>query len=333
MTRWASVALLPLALGANAAPVADFDAGAAASRCVYGAPGQADPGNADQVRQLAEVRGGLARYADFRVAQREGWTAFGGDEPLMGQHFVPPRGTLDYVHGQTIDFSRPNVLMDTRMDGRMVLVGAAFIVRIAPGEPLPAGLSGDGDRWHVHNVEDAFLAMTETRPLLRGLGEWWLTEEKRRTGDNRTRLAMLHTWVLEPNSDGMFADFNRTLPYRELGLPLAFARTASLSAGRGLHLATDNGCAETIEPDFWMAAATGRQQGTLRRACRAARDEVRAALRRDAGADELNAVAETAWGRFEATVNAVLSPEQQLRLAAIVENGGHGNHRTQVPAG
>jgi hypothetical protein len=329
--RFAALAALPFLIGAAPSPDADFRSLLAQSMCGYGTPGQADPRNQTQVRQLGDIRRGLERYVDFRVAQREGWTAFGGDEPLMGQHFVPPRGTLDYVHGQELDFSRPNVLMYTKMNGRMVLVGAAFIVRIAPGDPLPAGLSGDGDRWHVHNLEEAFAAMTETRPFLRGLGSWWLTEEKKRAGGDQTRLSMLHTWVLEPNPDGMFADFNRTLPYRELGIPLEYSRMGSLSAGRGLHLATDAGCAETVDPDFWMADANGRQQRTIRRACHEARDEVRAALRRRADATELNAVAELAWNRFEDAMNTTLDATQQRRLASIVENGGHGNHRTQVP--
>ena len=47
----------------------------------------------------------------------------------------------------------------------------------------------------------------------------WLNNKCPSKGDNRRRLAMAHVWVIMPNPDSVFADFNRTLPYVKLGLP------------------------------------------------------------------------------------------------------------------
>jgi hypothetical protein len=287
--------------------------------------GRADPSNRLQSVQLADVRASIQRFADIRIAKREGWKPFGDDEPLMGMHLTAPQEVLDYVAGQPLDFSRPNVLMYTKMNGRMVLTGAAFIVRIAPGDPLPEGFSGYSDAWHVHNLVQAFNSVTETRPMLRGLGEWWFNETYTKKGDNRFRLAMLHTWVLEPNPDGEFADFNRALPYRELGLPESFHAGGSYSAARGLHLATPDGCGETNNPDFWFTDARGRQQRDIRKACDAAAKTVKAALARKPDAATLNRIAEEAWLGFEAVTNRVYTPEQLLRMDSIVEPGAVGH--------
>ena len=40
-----------------------------------------------QAAQIEEVRQAVSRYRDFSVAEREGWKAFGDDEPLMGKHY------------------------------------------------------------------------------------------------------------------------------------------------------------------------------------------------------------------------------------------------------
>lgn len=48
--------------------------------------------------QLAAVRAGIARYRDFEVARREGWRKFGGDAPLVGEHWYLPvhKGGVEY---------------------------------------------------------------------------------------------------------------------------------------------------------------------------------------------------------------------------------------------
>jgi hypothetical protein len=86
--------------------------------------------------QLAQLRAATARYHDFEVARREGWKKFGGDGPLMGEHWYLPkeRGGVDYLSGHPIDFRRPSNLMYTAIGGKRVLTGVTFNVRLALGE-------------------------------------------------------------------------------------------------------------------------------------------------------------------------------------------------------
>lgn len=248
---------------------------------------------------------------------------FGGEEPLMGGHYYPPDGP-DYVHGDELDFSRPNNLIYATIDGEKVLTGVAFVVRIGEGEPVPEGFAGDADRWHVHDFVAALEAALEERPILRWFANWWLDANYRDKGDNRGRLAMVHVWVAEPNPDGVFADHHRLLPYIELSLPRAFAEGASVDAARGLHLATDRGCDETIDGRLWIADATRRQARTLHAACETARAEVESALPSH-DAHRINRIAERAWRELDRTFNATLSAEQRQRIAAMTEHGNHAH--------
>ena len=286
----------------------------------------ATPAAADVNAELAQVRAALARYADIDVARAEGWKPFGGDEPLMGQHWYPPDGP-DYAGSDArLDFARPSNLMYTEIGGRQVLTGAAFVVRLRQGEALPAGFSGGADRWHVHDFEAAFAAATEDRPFLRGLGNWWLDREYRDAGDDRARLAMVHAWAGPiANPDGPFADHNRVLPYLKLGLPAEWARGASMDAALGLALATPDGCERTLEGTVWMANIGGRQLRTLRSGCRQAAEFVRGAL----GADPatVNGSAAAGWRSWESFLDAQLTPDQKRRVMAMSEHGmDHGGH-------
>ena len=208
--------------------------------------------------EIHQVADAVQRYRDFGVAQREGWKKFGGDEPLMGEHWYNPRG-LDLVGSDArLDFTRPTNLIYTDIGGKHVLTGVAFTVRIAPGERVPEGFYGDADHWHVHDFERAIEASLVDRPILRALANWWLDANYRSKGDNRGRVAMVHAWVTLPNPDGVFADANRTVPYLKLGLPASFADGASVDAARGLNLATPGGCNEAIDGRAWVANLPGR---------------------------------------------------------------------------
>jgi hypothetical protein len=270
--------------------------------------------------QVAEVRAAVERYRDFEVARREGWRKFGGDEPLMGEHWSHPDGP-DYVHGDALDFSRPSNLIYTTIDGERVLTAVAFIVRLAPDEPVPSGFDGSADVWHVHDMEAAIAAATEERPILRALANWWLDENYRDRGDNRGRLAMLHVWVGVDNPDGVFADHNRLLAYSELGLPAAYAEGASIEAARGLHLLTPNGCAEALDGRLWIAQAASDQQRALHDVCRRAAAELSPALSADAR--DLNAAGEAAWLRLAAALETTLDAAQHARIGAMSEHGAH----------
>ena len=273
--------------------------------------------------QLAAVRAAVARYRDFAVAEREGWKPFGGDEPLMGIHYAGP--APDYVSGDQLDFSRPNNLMYTEIDGRKVLTGVAYVVRIGDGDPVPEGFAGSRDRWHVHDFVRAIEAATEERPVLGWIANWWLDQNYRSKGDNRGRLAMVHVWAAMDNPDGVFADANRIVPYAKLGLPDSYWRGASSDAARGLNLATRGGC-DAVDGTLWIATVSGDQERAIKDACRRAADDVGAAIRAG-GEDRVNRAGEAAWRAFDATWQRVLTPEQKARVAAMSEHGsdGHGD--------
>lgn len=268
--------------------------------------------------QLAAVRGGIARYADFEVARRKGWRKFGGDGPLVGEHWFLPvhKGGVDYQAGQPLDFARPSSLMYTDIAGKKVLTGVTFNVRLADGEPVPEGFAGTGDVWHVHDFRTFFATALRDRPVARKLVE--RTMERRWAG--RERLAMIHVWAgAIPNPDGEFAHYNRLVPYLKLGLAPAVADGASLGAARGLNLATPEGCAMVIDGAARMAGVAADSKARLRQACVAAAAHVREGL---ASKDKarINAMAEHGWAAFDAVWNRELTQEQKGRIAAVTEH-------------
>lgn len=286
------------------------------------------PETAAQVRQVADA---VARYRDFGVAQAEGWKKFGGDEPLMGEHWYNPQGP-DYVGNDArLDFGRPSNLMYTEIGGRRVLTGVTFNVRLGDGEALPQGFAGAADRWHVHDMLRAIEAALKDRPILRWLANGWIDATYRNKGDNRGRVAMTHVWVTVRNPDGVFADSNRTVPYLKLGLPASAADGASEAAARGVDLATANGCRELIDGRLWIANAPRATGRALHVTCAREAAAVRSAL--TAPPAQLNAVAAAAYGRFDAAWNAALSPEQRTRIGAMMEHGGHDMHDMHDMAG
>ena len=279
--------------------------------------------------QLAQVQAAVERYRDFEAAKADGWKPFGGDEPLMGQHWFHPRGP-DYQSADArIDFARPSNLMYTDIGGQKVLTGVSFNVRLGPGERLPAGFAGIADRWHVHDFERAIAAATETRPLLRWLAQSWIDANYRNKGDDRGRVAMVHAWVTLPNPDGVFADHNRTLPYLKLGLPVGWAANASIDAARGLHLATAKGCADTVGGAIWIADTGRAKARALRRACADAAAHVRLGLA-SREPRQVNAMAEHGWAMFTSARDQILTSAQKARIAALTEHGAdaaaHAHH-------
>ena len=268
--------------------------------------------------QLAAVRSGIARYQDFEVARREGWRKFGGDGPLVGEHWYLPvqKGGVDYQGDQPIDFSRPSSLMYTDIAGRKVLTGVTFNVRISKSEPVPEGFAGSGDVWHVHDFRAFFDAALRDRPAARLLARGII--DKRWGG--RERLAMIHVWVGSiPNPDGPFAHYNRLVPYLKLGLAPAMAEGASLNAARGLNLATANGCGVQIDGAARMAGVAAEPKARLHQACATAAAHVRQGLK-GGGKAEVNSMAEHGWAMFDAAWNRELTAEQKARIAAVTEH-------------
>lgn len=293
-------------------------------------PAQREPANwrAMLPGQLDTVRATVARYRDINVAMREGWKPFAGgaDEPLMGQHWYSKDPGLDYVAGGPIDLGRPNNLMYTDINGEMVLTGAAFVVRLGPRDAVPAGFAGPEDRWHVHDFVDAINAATEDRPIVRYLANDWLEDTYFRRGDDRARLAMVHVWTEGDNPDGVFADYDRTLPYRKLGLGETYWRRRSVEAAKGLVLATEDGCENTMGGALWIADASGKQKRALERSCADEAARLRNVLGGRPSPDALDRAANAAWTSYDGVWKRVLTPEQRARVSAMSEHGPGTEH-------
>lgn len=282
------------------------------------APAQAAVQPAALDAQLAALRSGIARYRDFSAAKSEGWKKFGGDGPLVGEHWYLPvqRGGTDYRHGQPLDFSRPSSLMYTDIGGRKVLTGVTFNVRLDDGEPVPEGFAGPGDTWHVHDFRLFFAAALRDRPMARQ----WVERTMQKRWGGRERLAMIHVWAGDvANPDGVFAHYNRLVPYLKLGLPPAMADGASLAAARGLNLATAEGCKMVIDGQVRMAGADAGAGARLHQVCASAAAHVREGLKAG-GKANVNAMAEHGWAMFDAAWNRELTAGQKARIAAITEH-------------
>jgi hypothetical protein len=262
----------------------------------------------------------VARYRDFEVAKREGWKRFGGDSPLMGEHWYLD-GAPEPKPGEPLDFTRPSNLQYAVVDGKRELVGVSYVVRIGVDDPLPEGFAGNADHWHVHDAEKFVAAATEERPFLRWLANGWMDREYRDQGDHRARLAMAHAWVTLPSPDGPFSMHNSAIPYLRVGLPAAFAAASGEDAANGVNLASAEGCKEALDAELWIADAAWAQSRTLRRHCQTLAEQMRGviALNRD-DAQAVNRAARKAWNSLKASKQATLTPKQRERIATLTEH-------------
>lgn len=281
--------------------------------------------------QLEQVRKGVAAYKDIDAAKKAGWKAFGGDEPLIGQHFYLKDGP-DYVAGDRLDFSKPSNLMYTEIHGEMHLTGVAFVVRIGKDEAVPAGFAGPQDVWHVHDALKAANAMTEGRPLVRGLAKHWFEKNYTEKGDDRYRMAMVHVWTERKNPDGVFAHNDRSLIYKKLNLPLEWAQGASLAEAKGLILAMEDGCESTIKPKAWMADLSRKQKRVLYKKCEASSERIKSVLKNHTLRDKetVNKTAGLVWQDFEVFRESIYSDEQQRRLNSLMEHDA-SHHQAVEP--
>lgn len=270
--------------------------------------------------QLATLAQAIARFHDVDVADAEGWTPFGDDVPMMGQHWSHPAGP-DYVTGDVLDFSRPSNLIYSRIGDRKVLTGVAYIVRLGPDDPLPAGFAGTGDVWHVHDMDLIREIVLEDRPLARWFVNRRISSEM---SDGRTRLAMVHAWVTLPNPDGPFASHNRVVSYMKLGLPPHYAEGASMEAARGVALATEKGCSDQFDGKLWIANSTRAQRRTILQACTLAAVRLRRFV--DRGPEVLNAQGEAEWQALDRLYHQTLEPAQIARVTAMSQyEAGHAH--------
>jgi hypothetical protein len=264
-------------------------------------------------RQLDAVRRATERYRDHANAVADGYKLFGGDGPLMGEHWYRP----DLVK-QPLDISRPATLQYANIHGKRELVGVAFNVYQRPGEVLPEGFSGASDHWHVHDIPKLADALVADRPLLRRAVQRRAQSGKLGGGDHLARLVMLHVWVWSDNPDGMFAQQHRTLPYLRAGLPADWAKDASVDAAWGVSLLRD-GCARELERLDRLANLSIAQRQKLNAACQQSAEDVRASAGSAQTADQLNARAGAAWKQLTELRDNTLTREQKRRLGAVME--------------
>ncbi|MFN2315965.1 MAG: hypothetical protein ABR551_03030 [Gemmatimonadales bacterium] len=154
---------------------------------------------------VAQVREATVRYRDQAQAVQDGYRPIGPDFPGMGEHWI----SVPLLLEGGLDRRRPPILEYARLGGEVTLVGAAFAVLLAAGQPPPAldGLTLDPTAWHYHGgtvQEESFVAAhAHGHPSDAG----------------GPRVAVLHVWAWLDNPDGPFATDNWALPFARLGLP------------------------------------------------------------------------------------------------------------------
>ncbi|MEM9910346.1 MAG: hypothetical protein AAF922_06135 [Pseudomonadota bacterium] len=266
----------------------------------------------------AELRSAFeyaSRYSDLNSARRAGWRPFGGEAPLMGRHFEHPDNP-DYVTGDALDWTKPSNLVYSSIDGRNQLVALAWVVRIAPGDPMPKGFSGSRDIWHVHDTTKIIAALSETRPLIGSIAKWWQGSELEQK-DGRTQLAMVHLWLI-PNPKGRFATHNPALTYRDHRLPMDWV-DADMEAARGLAMAEANGCRDLLDAEMWLGGVSWRTKARLKRSCRDLARQVDAAM--GGPESQVKGIARGAYRRMEDLQLLLLSDSELRRIGTLVEDG------------
>lgn len=138
-------------------------------------------------KQIEDVSRTTQRYAAQDTARAHGFIPVLGWIPTMGTHWVDnPRM---FMEGKTIDLNSPVQLMYSPVNGKEMLVGAAYsYITQLTDSTRPSSFDGNPS-WHEHPdlVPDGM------------------------------RLVMLHVWFV-PSPDGPFAGHNPNLPFWAAGI-------------------------------------------------------------------------------------------------------------------
>jgi hypothetical protein len=283
---------------------------------MHGTPAGAatSPRDSAELRaQVEAVRAATARYRDHANAVRDGYRLFGHESPLMGEHWY----RRDLV-GLPLDLRHPSTLQYANVGGQKVLVGVAYTVYRRPGDPVPEGFAGAGDRWHTHDIVHLAEAATEDRPFVRWLVERRIQRGKLGPGGGRTLLTMVHAWIWSDNPDGLFAMQDRALPYLRAGLPAEWAKSGDENAAQGVALLAPGACGDEVGRTDKLAGIDRQQERRLTSACEQEAAQLRAALGRRRAAAAVNAAAARAWSGYEAARARILSAGQLARMQRIM---------------
>ena len=266
-------------------------------------------------QQLEELRQATERYRDHSAAVADGFKLFGGEGPLMGEHWYHP----DRVKAP-LDLTRPSTLQYAFIDGKRELVGVAYSVYRKPGDPMPEGFAGESDHWHVHDIEKLARAFSADRPFVRFLVDRGIERGRIGGGDGRTQLTMVHAWPWLDNPDGPFAQMHRSLPYLRAGLPASYAETGDEDAAWGVSLLSVGACRAEVQRVDFVAKLSSDQRSRMTTACAAAESDVHSVMTANVSAETLNSTASSAWRRFRASQLSILTAAQRSRLSAMVEH-------------
>ncbi|MFN2399166.1 MAG: hypothetical protein ABR543_11085, partial [Gemmatimonadaceae bacterium] len=155
------------------------------------------------------------------VAIADGFRKVGPSFPAMGEHWI----RSDVVLREAYEARRPAVLTYITVDGKPVLAGVGYVLRLAPGEKPPAVPAGP-HVWHDHSGTLAQESFTHPpaneHDVLEG-----------------PAIAVMHAWLWIKNPVGMFTVDNWMLPLARLGL--AVPGSFSESAGKALSLVDNSG--------------------------------------------------------------------------------------------
>lgn len=156
----------------------------------------------DTVTELDAARRGTEKYKDVRLAEADGYRAYGPDVPGMGIHYVREHGNDGFA------LERPGILLyekDASVPGGLALVGVSYLFKAAEGSdgqpvnaPFPKGLA----KWHRH--ENICVLPDRSTPP-------GLTEEQcaAKGGDFTAQTQwMVHAWIWKDSPLGVFSPTN-----------------------------------------------------------------------------------------------------------------------------
>jgi hypothetical protein len=152
--------------------------------------------------QLGAARRATAKYQDVRIAEADGYRAFGPDVPGMGIHYVGP-------HSSGFDVEHPDILLyekNEAVPGGFSLVGVSYLLKAetgADGQPKDPRFPKSLASWHRHSDLCVFpdrsvkANLTETDCVVQGgrfnaLTQW-----------------MIHAWIWKDSPTGVFSPTNR----------------------------------------------------------------------------------------------------------------------------
>ena len=254
---------------------------------------------------LASLSSGLvARYADRRVAAREGYRRIGADFPGMGEHWLNPSQLLS----GRIDAAKPTLLMYATIAGQPRLLGVGFVVTTQRGE-LATATPGWPSAWHEHSG----LLADESGVAPGGAGA------------SDTHVWVLHVWTAMHNPDGMFSPDNWNLPFTRAGLAPATEPHADAARALSLVHEGDRYLTDVLTDASLRVAANAAR---IDSAIAATRTAVSTIALRGQGTGTLSAVdiaaLRTGWASLGADLRAVMGPAVDRYLVA--QHAAHHEH-------